>query len=240
MEISPHPISGMYYHILTMACDGPGYRDPRPGRPSVWDCGTNQTYERFTGLPRAEQCASSDSPHGSFKYQSQGGSSEEARLVLPEGTGIPVGGRTGLKSIVFGFHFPQLSRTVDGTTGETRVDVQLIRNQRHMKPTSSILLGGFGFLAPKSVSSISASWTVDQDIPVHPTVVYTHTHELAIDIKVAIQRKDGERELMHEKDPRKHKGMTTLTPEPQAMRLGDKLLVECVYNNTQDTSIRVW
>lgn len=240
MEIAPKPADHKYYHIMVMVCDGPGYKDPRSGTLSVWDCGTNETHNRFTGLPRAEQCASSDVPHASFKYQFQGGSRDDGTLRLPSGTGVPVGGTKGTKAIVFGFHFPSRNQSVDETTGETQVDVTLIRNQTGMKATSSLRMGGFGFLGAHSVSNISASWTMNQDIPAHPSVVYTHAHSLVTWTKVLVQRKNGEQQLIHESNPNSYKGLTTVAHELEPMRLGDKLVVECEYNNTQSKNVRVW
>lgn len=229
-----------YFHITVLACDEPGFRDPETGKPGIWDCGTSETYERFVGLPNAEQCNNPASPHGVFKYQFQGGLANETSLKLPDGTGIPVGGKTGRKTIVFAFHFPKMSQTLDNTTAGTEVDVTLVKGRPGMKTASTILMGGFGFLGANSISNISASWTVEEDITVHPTNIYTHSHSLAIGMKVFIQRKDGERELIHEKDARKHKGTTPVIPEPEPMMRGDKLVLECEYNNTQSKNVRVW
>lgn len=238
VEIAPKAIAGKYYHIIITACDEPGYRDPS-GKSSVWDCG-NSANIPMAGLPRGRQCASTDAPEGSFRYQFQGGNLDEGALRLPAGTGIPVGGRTGTKSLVFEFHFPDLNRTLDHMSGETEVDVRLIHSRPGIKSASSFAMAGYGFVGAKSVGSVSAVWTLRRDFHLHPTAIYTHNHFQGIGVQVLIERTNGERELIHERDPRVFKGMTTLDPEPEAMTLGDRLVLECTYNNTMATDLRVW
>lgn len=239
VEIAPIPVQGVYYHITVLACDEPGYRNPAGGK-SAWDCGTSQTYERFTGLPRAEQCESSDSPHGSFKYQFQGGSADEGRVRLPDGTGIPTGANTGRKSIVFAFHFPKLSQTIGNRTAVTEVSVTFVKDRPDMKVSTTILTGAFGFIGANSVSTVSGVWTLEQDIPIHPTVVYTHSHSLATKAELLIERSTGTVELIYERDYRIFKGMASILPGVQPLRSGDKLVLKCTYNNTASTNVRVW
>lgn len=237
--IAATPVPGVYYHITVLACDESGFRNPS-GEPSIWDCGTTQTYERFTGLPRAEQCNSSASPHGSFKYQFQGGSAEDGALRLPDGTGIPVGANTGRKTIVFAFHFPRLSQTIDNRTAVTNVTVSLVKDRPDMKITTTILTGAFGFIGAHAVDTVSGVMTVSQDIPIHPTVVYIHSHSLAIKQELLIERTSGQTELIHARNSRAFKGMAAIPPEVQPVGKGDKLVIECTYNNTGDTNVRVW
>lgn len=206
----------------------------------MWDCGTDDTFSRFSRLPRATECASRDFPHGIFKIQND----EQAKdmdLHLKHGTGIPVGGRTGRTAVVVAFHFPAIGSTLNGMTGETEVRFRLKKKTPDVKTAGVLIMSGIGFIGGDSVSSVSASWTLDANIGLHPVLVHTHTHSLGCGVEVSIQRKGAEQKVpVFQADLRLHRGFDRLTPEPPALRQGDTLTVQCVYNNTRTENIRVW
>lgn len=230
---------GNRYFITTSLCDEAGYRPSKPGDPIIWDCGSDDTFPRFSGLKRTTPCASTDYPHGTFTMQNQGRTQDDD-LHLPPGTGIPVGGMTGRNAVVVAFHFPAVNLTMHGTTEETEVRFRLKRKTPNIKRAGVLIMGGIGFIGGNTVSTVSASWTLDTNISMHLSLVHTHVHALATDVQLMVQRKKERRELVYQADPQVHTIIDRLSPEPPALRLGDSLIIQCIYNNTRSENVRVW
>lgn len=179
----------------------------------------------------------SRSPLGVFQYQYQGGSADDGTLVLPPGTGIPVGARTGQKSLVVAFHFPDLNETIDRMAGGSELSLTLTRRQdtRHALTFS---IEANGFVAPQSVGWVSGSAVSGQEI--QPHVLFTHGHKRITDTKVWIVRRDGGKQLLLHQDLLSFRGFTPLPdPESAVIRRGDKVTIECWYNNSLSVPLRV-
>lgn len=241
-KVEPKPIPGMHYHMILHVCDESGYKG-RGGPSPSWDCGEDYFAPPNPPLDRAYGCILDGKPSlGSFLYQYQAGPPDEAALILPKNTGVPVGGGPGHKqTLVIGYHFPHIDQTIDGTSGVTEVDITLKRKMPNVKKVGSINLAAYGFLAANSVSSITASWTLDQkETEIQVIRLYTHWHDLVVSVKVRIVRPDGAEDLLLQQDPKSYWGVSPV-PESESsiMRFGDRLTIECTYNITMTHNVRV-
>lgn len=166
---------------------------------------------------------------------------DEGNLILPSGSGIPVGGQTKAKTVVIGLHFPSREETIDGTTGETSVTLSMVRNRQRVQSVSSLVLEAFGYVGPKSVGRVSGSWILDQAIPIHAFLMYTNWHELAVRARVLVTRANGDSDVILDQDPFKFQGVTRLADTPAViLNPGDDLTIECTYNNSMAETLRVW
>lgn len=235
----------MHYHMILHVCDESGFRAADSAHASArpWDCSLDYFSPETPPLTRDYGCLVDGKPSlGSFLYQFQGGPAEEGALILPPESGVPVGGRRGKQSLVIGYHFPSRSGTIDGTSGVSDVDIILTRaaSETISRSVGSLQLAAYGFLAPAAISSITASWTLDQDVTIQMIRLYTHWHDLAFDVKVRIVRPNGDADVILEQDPRKFWGVNQVPNSQSAiMRYGDRLTIQCSYNNTLDKVIRV-
>lgn len=217
-------------------------------REDGWECGggygsSGQTYPP---LPQGSDChADSDSERGSFIVSRQfdeGNNDEVSSLNLPKGTGIPIGGETGIKSLVAVFHFRDRNRTSDGRSGVSQVDVRIVNQKDGMQGVGELVLEANGFVGENSVASVSGSWILDQELVMRPVLLYSHTHDLAIDLTVTIEGKDGQNaRVLYQEDRRQNSGVTRYSqPDPSSLiRPGDRVTVTCTYNNTRSSVLRV-
>lgn len=180
--------------------------------------------------------------NGPFEYNflPSKGSSDENGLTLPSGTGVPVGGQTGVKYIVLNVHFYSRRQEVDGYTGQPQVDLTLVRGVPSMKSVRSLQLETMGFLGPHAVGSITGSWTLKQDMPSIRILSLTgHSHELSTDFRVIVQRRNGTTDLVVRQDPRGDRQSDVSQVPAAHLEPGDKLKVECIHNNTMSSTLRI-
>lgn len=236
MEFSPHPLHHTYYHTGITVCREPGVR-VLAGQTSVWDC--SEFYATHTpNLPTSTQCAPDASgARTPSTYQYQGGPGEEAVLRTPPGVGFPVGGDTGITSLVSFAHFP--APTADGATDGPSITVKLVRGVPDMKTADFVEIQGLGFVGPQSVGTVDAVYTLSEAKEIHPFALYTHWHKKAIGVQTWIQWQDGSEELILTQDPHTFSGVTHLHPPFPTLRKGDKIRNECTFNNTDSEALEV-
>lgn len=240
VAITPKPITGMYYHMTVVVCDDPGYKGAI-GKAGVWECGRDYYGNPNPPLPSASRCVvHGEHSYGLFGYQFQGGPADEGALCLPPHTGIPVGGEEGRRYIVAGFHFPQKNRTMNGTTGVSEIGVTIKHTTEKMEAMNNLIFGGNGFVGPNSLGSVAGTWTLKQDISIKIWLMYAHFHAMAIDFKVWIGTSEASDLVLHQK-PTIFRGITLLDPNKKStMHAGDKVIVECLFNNTMSRNLRIW
>lgn len=215
-----------------------------PEKPEAWECGSDYVFAgRNPPLASGHECMHADDTvsYGHMQYQYQGGSVDEAALTLSPGFGVPVGGKSDPKYMVFDVHYPSPRETMDGTTGSAHIDVTLVRKPiTAPKIVSSLSLLVNGFLAADSIARLTGSWTLTEDKEIKLLLLYPHTHTLGIGIEMEIVRKDGEHVLLLSRDPRTQKGIVEVEDRASGvMRPGDRLAIHCTYNNTKPQTVRV-
>lgn len=170
---------------------------------------------------------------------------DEGSLTLPPGTGVPVGPGTDFHWIVVLFHFFRPQDLVNGSTLGARVEVRFsgASSTQNTDRVSSLLLTANGFVGANSVGSVSGSWTLDEQKELKLLRLYTHWHEhkhMAIDIQVWIERKDGNRDIILRQDPHTYWGISDVSNITSAVvTMSDRLVIQCTYNNTMSTVLRV-
>lgn len=232
---------GVHHHILAHVCDEPGSRGPG-GESWSWDCSADFFFGRRTpDLSPGHECILNGGPStGSSTFQYQGGSPDEGTLILPPGTGIPVGGANGRrKTIIAIFHYPDRNQTLNGMTGVSSLEVTVIPHEAGARVADSLLVGLAGFLGPQSVGSITGSYKLEE-MPIRIISIYTHWHDLAIDVQVGVERTNGETFTFLRQDPHKFWGIVSIPDSSSSLvRPGDRLTIKCTYNNTLPSVLRV-
>lgn len=212
----------------------------------AWDCGGDVFSGHMSGLPTGPECPvvpHGEHGHNGFHYQFQGGSADEASLVLPPGFGIPVGGETGLKSLVVTFHFPKRSQVIGSRTGVSGIDFSTVRPNpgTTITPVGVMVIGGQGYVGRQSLGTVVGTHVVDHKI--HPLSLYSHFHDLATEIKVEVGRGNGQKwEEIMKQDPRTFRGVTSKWTNGSAypvIESGDRLKVQCTFNNTFSSALRI-
>lgn len=209
----------------------------------MWDCGPSFSFSKPNGggLTRAPQCLSKDgSAHGDFVFQNNLGPDEHTVLEFPPGTGYPVGGSTGHDYIIVGWHFPS-AMTMEGTTGVSGTDVDFLIDSRPRLTGTSLNMHANGFVGPKSVGRVTGVFEIQQkDVTIHPFALYTHWHDLAIDVQVSVIHANGKKELLVHQDPHNYFGVTYITGWPSVVvRTGDQITWSCTINNTLPSLLQV-
>lgn len=229
--------------MTIILCDEPGYRVP-VGQEPVWECGGVTYGNRNPPLVPGLKCiVAGESSYGLLGYQYQSGPVDEGSMILPHGFGVPVGGKTHPKTLVAAFHFPKRNLTRNSMTGVSETKVTIAMTDSPVRPVRDLDLQAHGFVGRQSVGTITGSWTMKQKN--HPGVrivlIYCHWHSFAIDIRVGIERKDGESVQILHQDPAKYSGYTDISDLSTAvMQSGDRLWIECVIKNPLDHNLRVW
>lgn len=179
--------------------------------------------------------------YGELQYQHQGAAGEFSSLSLPSGTGARVGGKTGPRYVVFGIHYPRRSWTADGThSGNSFVDVTLVRNSPPRRLVSSFSILVNGFVAANSIGSVTGSFTLRNETEIQLLLLYPHAHLIGTEIRIAIERKNGSRSEVLVTDPQIDKGIYLISGRESAvMRKGDRFTIQCTYNNTRHKTLRV-
>lgn len=235
---------GVHHHLIIAACHEAGFQDAvSTDYPVVWECGYEDLGKRTDILPNAPEC----SPNGRayFSTQFQGGSADDGSLVLPHGTGVPVGSGSPFQTIVAIFHFPRTKELIHGSTAGSGFEVTFshVPHNENMRSIWSLLIMADGFVGAHSVNTISGSWTLREQTVMHLKRLYTHWHEMndmAIKIQVWIERTSGERDIILSQDPKAFQGISDVSNSTSAViRTGDRLTIQCTYNNTSDRNIRV-
>lgn len=211
----------------------------------AWDCESPSNAQQEPVLPVATECSRDGQNHDYFNYQFQGGSPDEGSLRLPHGYGIPVGDGTAFKWIVIQFHFFEPEKLVNGSIAGSEVEVTLAPQSPRspIRAVASLLLMAYGFVGAHSVGSVTAIWRQEEDFEMDLLLLYTHWHEtnnMVIDVVVWIERTSGDEDVILRQDPLTFSGITDVTNSSTAViRRGDRLFVECTYNNTRDHNLRV-
>lgn len=233
------PVTGQLIHIAGVLCPGlPGHVAAN-GSLEAWDCGSN--YPGFPynpPLPRGPECVDS---HDNFDFVYSRGSVDKNRLIFPTGSGIRVGGDGEPRFFVVTFHYVRLNESSDGTGAGAGLELKLVPDQNHnIEPVYSLSLSANGFVGRSSVGNITASWTLREDREVTLRVLDIHAHDLITDAVVQLQRVDSQiidlvRQNLHTNWGRK------ILPDSQdyVMRIGDRIRLTCVYNNTLPTILKI-
>lgn len=242
VAIRPKPQPGLHHHISLELCAEPGFQSSDKQTDDVWDCGFDESVDRIPILNRSSACSARSNRY--FDYQFQGGSSDEGSLIFPQGTGVLVGPGSDFPSIVGQFHFFVPEELVNGSTAGSAVEFTLrpLTAGRELRPVSSLLLISDGFVGKESVGTVSASWTSDQENEMEILRLQPHWHDMndmAIDIQVWIKRRTGEKEVILRQDPHSFFGITDVSNSSAVVQKGDQLSVECTFNNTDDTNLRI-
>lgn len=236
--IRPDPRPSVNVFMLLHVCDDPGSRGPS-GESRSWDCSQDLLFGgRTPGLSKGYECSSDGEMMTGNTFQYQGGSVEEGTLTLPEATGIPVTTTDGRrKTLVAVFHYP--NKTMDGMSGSSSLEVTLISGSTGIMTAGVLSLDLAGFIGPQSVGTISGSWKLEQK-PIKILRLYTHWHDLAIDVQVGIKKANGGQHILLYQDPHAFRGITNISDsESSLMSPGDRLTLQCTYNNTLSKAIRI-
>lgn len=199
----------------------------------AYKCRLPELRDQGLDLPEAPAC---EDDRQVFNYEFKGGSGSEFRL--PEGTGLPVGPGTALEQMVGFVRFPVTgdNRTIAGPV----LEVGLVAPSDDTIPISALVLESYGFVDRMSVASVSGSWTLEQEMRMHLRLLHLHTHETAIDVVVWIETTSGGKEVVLRQNPRSFSGVVDVSDSSSAvLRHGDRLVVQCTFNNTKEHKLRV-
>lgn len=261
---APIPVSGgiegVEFSLLVVLCEAPGVTEG-----DSWDCGIPSLGERVPGLRFGNDDCRRPTPGNRlrdqrfFDYQFQGGSLVNASLRLPHGTGVPVGPGTGFHYVVLISHmvYPSDSGSrsegaSNHTTPTTGIEVSFSRRSQSADVSTgrihvnSLKLVAGGLLRPHRVSRVTGSWIMRDVDEISILFLYTHWREAAIDIQVWIEKSldgDGRKwteSLLHQ-DPRTFLGVTDLSLDSNttSIQVGDRLTIQCTFNNTEDRVVLV-
>lgn len=216
-------------------CDEPAF-GLNEGESRSWDCTDEESFGRKTpALSADRRCFLDGKLHAGTNFQFEGGSVEEGTLTFPPGSGFPVDAAKK-KSVLFFVHYPKKR---DGLIQGSSLEVSLKRSQTVVKTAGTIELSAVGFIGPQSVGTISGSWRL-QEMPIQILRLYTHWHDLAIDVMVGVKKANGEEHMMLHQDPHAFKGITNISASEFAiLNPGDRLTFNCTYNNTDAGALRV-
>lgn len=207
---------------------------------AVWECGRGDFGTRTPLLPNAPICETQSEDYLEVQYQA--GPPEEASFRLPDGFGIPVGDKdSSVRSVVTAFHFFHTEDLTNGSTAGSAVEItfRTASAEHFVAPVFHFTLFSQGFLGPHSVDTISGSWTHEGNATMRLLMLYTHWHDLATDVVVWIEKRDGGKDVILHQDPRSFWGMNDVFNASRILESGDRLTIRCTYNNTESNIVHV-
>lgn len=223
--------------MLVVGCKQPGIRSTKGSlNRAAWNCDLTGNFANEEEYPVANNCLE-DEKHTFYVSFDQ--STGRESLIFPPGTGIPVGGDSGIDFLTLQIHYLYYQSLPNGMTGHPTIRVRLhpvdpLHDQ--MKKAGTLSVYGFERMNPLSVGAFESpipisDWTDNQTV-VHPIAVHIHTHEAAI--STTLWKIDGQqhRMILWSQDPQKeihyHTFEPTLTLGP-----GDAFDLECIYYNNK-------
>lgn len=197
----------------------------------MWDCGASSNFvSREPSLRRGHVCH--DDRTGVIVLQFNGGPNEDSILDFRHAdAGILVGAGTPHRHFVLILHVPHQTGLVNGRTGMSGFDFLLSRPPLP-KPVSILYMLALGFLAPKSLDSVTGTFVLgDNSSAIHLKALHTHAHGMAVEMRGVIEKRDGSQQIILLENPRIFVGVrhVDITVQP-----GDRLSVRCTFNNTAD------
>ena len=240
VEYAAHAQPGLHLHMTIVLCKAPGLRA------AAWDCGGTYFGTRQDDLPSALECDRvRDNTTGSlYTYSYTNDLLENVGLKFPPGIGIQVGGTSGYNSMVMVNHYPSLANLTDGWTGRSSVTITLADRQQEDAAAAAAADGQvtmkagtldlmtFGEVPPLSVASVSNSFLWHESIPITPFAYLTHSHAYAILDEVWRESPDGRRTPVLSQDPSTQ--LYYPIKKPVTITQGDRLVLSCTYNNTDN------
>lgn len=220
-----------HYHIFGNLCTEPGLHTPDP-----WICGGQQIQGSH---PNAAACA--DPQEINIIYSSTNDVAEERDVIaFPRGTGMRVGGDTGLKYIVVWVHLPEIGNLTDGLTPWSQMKFKLISEsgEKTLTEAGFLLMSVLGSILPLSNGCVTGSYVIKERIQaVNAVGVFPHTHNYGTRFQVWLVKKESKRIPLFDM---KTFGRETLYPiESTPVSTGDKFVVRCSYRNTLNERLLV-
>ena len=229
VEFSPHPNPDVYHHFNVYLCKQPGIRSDLRFNQLDWNCfGDDFAYE--PELPNGTICESDELP----MFASFDNNEHNIGLRLPDGFGFKTGGDTGYNYVVMATHYPEVRRLENGRTGLSELTLRLVpgHQNRETKRVGLFNLSAWGFIPPRSVTSMNGSYVYDQSVPMTPIAILAHTHSRGLDFEFWLTSEDGKKFLVWKQDPNRDM-FFHIPPHPlPAIRDGQTLTLRCVFNNT--------
>ena len=237
MDFEAVPAPNLHHHINLIKCKKPAYRPKTKGDSIAWDCGPMNRGTREETLPLAVECPEArDGLDYIFLWQGAPAGQDGARF--PPGVGQEVGGDTGYNTIVMVTHYPNLENLTNGWTGETGIRMKLVPDDGHMKKVDVLNYQAMGLIAANSFGVVAGHHDLDEDVVIHPVFAYTHTHELALNVKLWSQDASGRQTVLLNVDPKSFMGYH-LIPEQVSLTAGDRISFACFYNNSLPVELEV-
>lgn len=240
-KVDPHPDAQLNGDLIVNTCEDSGYPGSEDEGSSVLDCSLNDPHTRPSPLlTRGEMCANGGYGPFFYNYLSASGDPEDASLRLPQGLGVPVGGKTAVNYLVLNIHYFTRKQGMDGYTGSSYVNFTLTKSSPQMQSVRTMALEAMGFVGPQSEGSVTGSWTLRQEFgPIRILAVTGHSHTFSVDFWFMIERTDGHREIIVRQDPRSRRQTDVSDLSSARLDVGDKLLVKCLFNNTLPSDLKV-
>jgi hypothetical protein len=231
VEFAPHGAAEMYHHMSFALCKSPGSLEP------FWDCGETHFGSRQWSMPAVPACFGDGSPEDMLFTYTWTAKQRNASLIMPRGTGQPVGQGTGYNYIVMVTHFPVKANLTNGMSFPTGSTVRLSVGER-LKPVGIFYFMILGSLPPHSVTSLTGTMTWQEEVGIHLFAATTHSHSMGVWFRVEFMPKGGNvSEVIIDRDPSLDQRFIPMTE--QIVMPGDRITMKCTYNNSEDTVVQV-
>lgn len=238
-RISPKLRPNAQMHVVLFACDEPAFTPNQTSNGStVWDCNVSSKPQK--GIVKAGRCKHGDPGHMIYEWTINGPDD----LVTPEGTGIAVGGSSGVGSIVMSIHYFDRTEFESATPGAPIVDdsgvvltiVEPKPGQHYLKAAEYYFNVKGGLVPASSMSKVEVACQINQPIVMHPYAARFHTHMSGVVVSAYKVDRSNNWSLIGKADPRLIGKEFPMADMNMTIEEGDTIAVRCTMNRTLPTA----
>lgn len=148
--------SHQIHHVIVYGCEMPGSDE------EAWDCGEMASSKgRYSHSP---VCAYQPDIIYAWAH-------DAPKLILPEGVGFRVGGRSKAQHLILQVHYMHKMDKADQS------GVRILHTEEPQPRTAAtLLLATDGRMAPKKTEQLEVACVVDEPVELHPFAFRVHTH----------------------------------------------------------------
>lgn len=236
MRFEPRLSVGKVHHLDIFGCSAPGSPELHDDPDYVWDCGHGRFQE--TPYERGTVCVHGENPSLIYGFVS-----DVPELVLPEGTGLKIGGNSGFNYIVSQTHYqphahPHSSH--DSQFDSSGVIMDVVSGHNHgITRLADVFTFNSVRPVPVGFSRQTVKCRIKEDKIIHPFKYLAHTHDLGVKVGVhLLPGGDGTRTiLIGEVNPQEPQVYRPVEDDSLTIRRGDVMMSRCEYNNTRNETV---